>query len=136
MNRDEEAKQGPEQPEAGSRAMRHPGRTWTERYQQPLKYCRYSDRGYDGKPRIYFKFDFPPGQHKVGDTVYAILKELKHLDRSPERGGGMTHTGLRCNTASLWQLPDTPIGRTTADILDARLRELARQLENDLGTSR
>lgn len=136
MDADEDAKQEKEPPKAKSRAMKHDGRTWKERYEQPVKYCRYTAPGFDGKPRIFFKFDLPPGQHMVDPEVYAILKELKHLDRSPERGGGVTHTGLRNRNATLWHLPDTEIGRTAADIIGGKLRDLAHKMKQESGIGR
>src|SRR5437868_2667182 len=120
MERDEEPRSGTAEAVAANetKAGPRPDRVWSERFVPPVKFRRFTGRGFDGTQRIYIQFDLPPEQDRLDPRVYEILKELKYLDRSPEHGGGFTHTGLKAvsngrqKAGSLWSLPDTPIGRT------------------------
>lgn len=109
------------------------GRTWTERLVHPVKYRRYAANGAENKRYIYFEFELPQGETRIPQGAYDILKELTTLGHQP--------TGLKCVrgsgqvTGTLWKLPNTPLGRTTADIIDARLFDLAHRLEEEQGRS-
>jgi hypothetical protein len=65
---------------------------------------------------------------------------MKHIDRGIEHGGGQRHTNLTFRRSKkhgrVWRLDDTPTGRTVADIIDVRLRDLAATLEREPGQSR
>ena len=124
-------------PDGWAKGFPRPDRMWTERFVQPVKFRRFTGRGRGSKPMIFIQFDLPPGQDQLDPNVYAVLKELKYLDRSPEHGGGQCPTGLssmssaRHKPGTLWALPDNPVGRTAADIVAARLFDLARQMEQE-----
>jgi hypothetical protein len=89
-----------------------------------------------------FKFELAPGQSDLPQGVYDILHELKYLDRNPVtgHGSGRCPTGLAFNRSKkhgrVWVLPDNPTGRTAADIIDAKLRDLAHKLEREPGQIR
>lgn len=111
------------------------GRTWTERLVQPLKYRRYAANGAEGKRYIYFEFELPKGETRIPQAAYDILKEMTTMN-------GRTHTGLKCVrssrqvTGTLWSLPNTPVGRAAAEVVDAKLLDLAHLLEAEQGHSR
>lgn len=133
MERDQESEQGSEK-------GKKPGRGWTERFTGSIRYRRFTDIDAGGKKAILFKFELAPGQSDLPQAVYDILQEMKYLKRSPEHGGGQQHTNLTFNRSKkhgrVWRLDDTPTGRTTADIIDAKLRDLAHQLEQELDPGR
>ena len=60
--------------------------------------------------------------------------------RGRRNGGGQHHTGLAFNRSKkhgrVWRLPDTPLGRTAADIIDAKLADLAAELADESGRDR
>lgn len=111
------------------------GREWTVRVTGPIRYRRYTGLNQGGLPSIFFDFDLPPGQRDVPDDVYKVIKSVKQLPRPEGKGQGMRYTGLEFRQG-IWRLPDDPLGRTAADVLDARLRELAERIEHDQGTTR
>jgi hypothetical protein len=113
---------------------KHSGRSWTERSNGKIRYQRFSDVNGGGRPSIFYRFEVPPGQDEVPQAVYDILNSLKRMDRGGhERGGGDFFTGLKFRRdtrhGKVWELPDTPTGRTVADMLDSRLAELACRVE-------
>lgn len=99
-----------------------PGRTWTERLEHPVKYRRYTANNAAGFPFIFLKFDFPPGQSTLHPEVFSVLQEMTTLD-------GRTATGLKLVRdkihGKVWRLPDSEIGRTAADVIDGKLRDIA-----------
>jgi hypothetical protein len=109
------------------------GRGWTSRFTGPIRYRRFTDIDAGGKQAILFKFELAPGQQDLPQEVYDILNELKHLKRSPEHGGGQQHTNLAFNRSKkhgrVWRLDDNPTGRTVADIIDAKLKQVAEKIE-------
>jgi hypothetical protein len=125
--------------DAGDSAGKRPGRGWTERFTGPIRYRRYTDLDAGGRPSVIFRFELAPGQSDLPQAVYDVLHELKYLDRNPDfpQGGGKYPTGLGFNRdkkhGRVWRLPDTPTGRTAADIIDAKLRDLAHDLEQGGG---
>jgi hypothetical protein len=104
-------------------------RPWTQRTKGDVQYVRYTGKGYDGKEHIFFKFNLPVGQRLVGQPVFDILQELRTLDGYPT--GLKNVKGRQYPKGMLWQLPDNPVGRTAADIIDAKLSDLAHQMESD-----
>jgi hypothetical protein len=132
---DDETKRG--KSDTGSKDWPRPDQIWAERFVQPVKFRRFTGSGRSGKPLIFIQFDLPPGQDQLAPNVYAILKELKHLDRSSERGEGLCPTGLKSESSArhksgtLWSLPDNPVGRTACDILWAKLIDLAGHMESE-----
>lgn len=111
------------------------GREWTVRLNGPVPYRRYSGLNEGNRETIFFEFDLPPGQREVPPEVYAVIKSVQYLERSPEHGGGRCNTGLECRRG-IWQFPATHTGRTAADILDAKLADLAQQLDNEQSQTR
>ena len=107
-----------------------PPRPWTQRTHEPLRFVRFVDTDGEGRPSIIYRFGDPGGPGAVPDEVYAILDDLNRRDH-PE--GGQIDTKLRFKRdkkhGRVWTLKNDQTGRTTADILDARLLDLARQME-------
>ena len=110
-------------------------RGWTRRITGPIQYRRYTGLNHANLPSIFFDFDLPPGQRDVPEDVYKVIKSVKTLPRLSEGYYGTQDTGLECR-GGIWRLPDTPLGRTAADALDFRLRELAERIEHEQGSSR
>ncbi len=110
-------------------AGERPGRSWTERF-GPIRYRRFADLDGGGRPSILFKFELAPGQSDLPQPVYDILHKMKHLQRP---SCSQFDTGLEFTRDTkhgrVWRLPDHKIGRLTADIIDAKLRDLAHQME-------
>jgi len=117
-----------------------PGRGWTERLTGSIRYRRFTDIDAGGRPSILFKFELAPGQNDLPQAVYDVLNQMKHLDGGSEHGGGNRHTGLTFNRSKkhgrVWRLPDDPTGRTAADIIDAKLSDLAATLDSEQGQAR
>lgn len=125
-------KQEKEQTDAEA-AGKRPGRGWTERFTGPIRYRRFTDTDVSGRPSILFKFELAPGQSDLPQEVYDVLHQMKHLDRGAGHGDGQHHSGLTFQRGrqhgKVWRLPDNETGRTTADIIDAKLSDLAHKLE-------
>lgn len=111
------------------------GREWTVRITGPVRYRRYTATNHVNKPSIFFEFDLPPGQREVPKEIYDAIKSVQFLPRSPEHGGGVRATGLEYRQG-IWRLPNNSLGRTAADMLDARLAELAERAEEQQGRGR
>jgi hypothetical protein len=128
MERDEETDKKAE-PKGGKPP---PPRPWTQRTQPtlPLPFVRFVDTDGEGRPSIIYRFGFPSGPSELPKEVYDILRDLKHREAVD---GGQFSTLLRFKRdrkhGRVWTLPNSPSGRATADILDARLLDLARQME-------
>jgi hypothetical protein len=121
-----------ETPQDGEKATgQRFGRPWTERFSGPIRYRRTSDLiGTDR--RIVFEFFLQPGQQTIDPAVRQILNRMKYLDRNPngEHGNRPQPTGLKSSRhGTRWDIADTPTGRMVADIIDAKLRDLAATLE-------
>jgi hypothetical protein len=99
-----------------------------------VQYVRYTGKGYDGKEHIFLKFNLPAGVVKLDQPVFDILQELKTLDGYPT--GLKNVKGIQYPKGVLWQLPANPVGRTAADLIDAKLSDLAHQIENGQGPAR
>lgn len=114
------------------------GRGWTSRFAGRIRYRRFTDLDAGGRPSIFFKFE----SSDLPQAVYDILHELKYLNRNPngEHGNGLCPTGLAFNRSKkhgrVWRLPDNPVSRVAADIIDAKLTDLAHQLEQEPGRGR
>jgi hypothetical protein len=112
------------------------GRGWTQRFSGPIVYRRFSDIDAGGRPYIFFKFELPPGENNLPQPVKDILNDLKHLKRDPAGGHsgpsptGLTYTRDRFH-GRVWKVADNEIGRTAADVIDARLTDLAEKLETE-----
>lgn len=126
--------------DAGKAGGDKPGRGWTSRFKGPIRYRRFTDIDAGGRPAIFFKFEQAPGQTDLPQEVYDILHQMKHLDRGSDHGGGKHHTNLTFKRSKkhgrVYRLDDNPTGRTTADIIDAKLRDLAHELESHEKRSR
>lgn len=116
------------------------GFTWTERFTGPISYVRYTDTDGEGRPSIIFKFDQPPGGADLPQAVYDVLHDMKHLNRGDKWGGGKYESGLRFKRdkkhGRVWTLPNNSTGRTTADVLDARLLDIAEKIQQEPTQSR
>ena len=112
------------------------GRTWTRRYSGPVVYCRYSGIDAGGEPRIFIKVDAPNGPSELAIAVHDAINQLKHVDRGTggSRPTGLTFTRDRIH-GRLYKLPDNPLGRFAADLIDAKLSYLAEKVEKGRGRS-
>jgi hypothetical protein len=123
----------------GKQEHEQPGWTWTRRVGS-VSYRRFT--GLDGgdRPSIFFRFDLPSGQNELPQEIYDILHELKHLHRKAQHREGSQFTGLEFKRdprhGRVWRLPNDPTGRTAADIIDAKLADLAEKIEREQGPSR
>ena len=130
----------PEASKDGDSAADRPGRTWTVRCTGAVRYRRFCDEDGGGRPSIILKFELPAGQTELPKQVYDVLHSMKFLDRSQGHGRGKqpTHLEFKRDTkhGRVWRLPDTPTGRMAADIIDARLADLAKLLDNEQGKVR
>jgi hypothetical protein len=127
-NHDQESEGVPAEP-----GRKRPGRSWTERFSGQIRYRRFSDLDAGGRPSIFFKFELAPGQSDLPQGVYDILHELKHLQPRTGRDSKPQPTNLEFSRTKkhgrVWRMPDNPQGRTAADIIDAKLADLAAKLE-------
>jgi hypothetical protein len=135
MEREQSSDQGKSQPRSG--------RIWAERYSGPFRYRRFTDTGVgkDGPMDcIFFKVEVPPNHPEVETTVYEVFNGAKKLPRLSPGQSGYRHTGLSFSReprhGRVWRLPDTPEGRNTADVIQARLDELAEKLKMEQGPAR
>src|SRR5271157_2528360 len=108
-------------------ANRHGQRTWTQRLTGPVQYRRYTAKGFDGPPRIFFEFSLPPGQDRLDDAIFAVMKEHQtHQDGYP------SHLTSRKN-GTLWSMPEHEHNRALADRIDMVLQYLALKIEQEPG---
>jgi hypothetical protein len=123
------AEPGPTTRQAAGERPRHtgPGRPWTERYEHPVKYRRFTARDGSGKEKIMFKFDLAPGQDKPPQELIDVLHKHQKTDE-----GYPTHLRFESDpvVGKVWKLPSTELGRATADSLDQALSSLAHKLAN------
>jgi hypothetical protein len=126
--------------DAGIPAKDEPGRGWTKRLTGQIRYRRFTDLDGGGRPSIFFKFELAPGQSDLPQEVYDILHELKELKVRPGRDSQPTPTHLEFSRTKkfgrVWRLPDNQKGRTAADIIDAKLSDLAATLDSEPGQTR
>lgn len=115
------------------------GRTWTQRHTGPVRYRRFTDVDGRGRPSIFIKIELPPGQIDAPPEIYNILREGRYLPIGSDHKTGK-RTGLEFVRDPLhgrvWCLPNTHIGNTVADVIDARLAELAERMEQEQGPNR
>lgn len=119
-------------PDADKSAEEGPLRGWTKRLTGPIRYRRFTDLDAGGRPSIFFRFELAPGQSDLPQGVYDVLHELKHLKARPGRDSEPQPTHLEFTRTKkhgrVWRMPDNPQGRTAADIIDAKLADLAAEL--------
>jgi hypothetical protein len=104
------------------------GRPWTERYEQPARYVRFTGKDDRGHRRIFVKFDLPPGEEKPHPEVLAVVQAYKRTAEGHPTGLHFSHDAVHGKT---WSLPDDPLGRETADKLDMALNEVAHKIERE-----
>jgi hypothetical protein len=104
------------------------GRPWTERYEQPVRYVRFTGKDDRGHRRIFVKFDLPAGEEKPHPDVLAVVQAHKRTEDDRPTGLRFTHDQVHGKT---WSVPDDPLGRETADKLDMALNEVAHKIERE-----
>jgi hypothetical protein len=108
------------------------GRGWTSRFTGPIRYRRFADTDGGGRPSIILKFELAPGQTDLPQAVYDVLNQMKKLDRP---SGGQYDSSLEFTRDTkhgrVWRLADHKVGRLAADIIDAKLRDLAHKLDQE-----
>jgi hypothetical protein len=109
-----------------------PGRGWTERYEQPVKYRRFVARDMTRREQIMFKFDLPAGQDKPDERILAVMREHKETSEGYKTG---LHFDADPVHGKVWKLPATPLGRDTADRIDTELNGVAHKIEAEQGIS-
>ena len=110
----------PKRQETGSRSLQ---REWARRVRGPVQFREYTAKGYNGGPFIFFEFSLDPGQDRIGDDVYGLMKEHKtYPDGYPT---GLTSRKNGC----LWSLPENESTRALAECIKMSLKSLAERLE-------
>lgn len=128
----------------GRERPRGPGRPWTERYDQPVAYRRFTLKDHEGREQILFQVALAPGETKPPEEVVEAFRGHKYWKdgkpyglaadaRSDEESYS---TGLQFGTnkkyPKAWVLPATEFGRDVADSLDQALAAVAKKLESGL----
>lgn len=121
-----------------------PGRAWSERFIQPIKYSRSNFKDAGGKHLIAFRFDLPEGTTKPSEELLAVLRNHKVFNRgkpiglTPHAGNdpesistGLHYEDFGPGLGKLWVMPNGELGRTVADSLDMALNNLAKKIERD-----
>jgi hypothetical protein len=114
----------------GNGTKKERGRGWTRRLTGPVQYRRYTSMSNVGAPCISFEFSLPPGQDRLDDAIFAVMKAHQtHQDGYP------SHLTCRKN-GTLWSMPDHEHNRGLADRIDMVLQDLASKLERNPGQTR
>jgi hypothetical protein len=125
---------GPTACQAAAERQRHtgPGRPWTQRYEHPVKYRRFTARDGSGKEKIMFRFELAPGQDRPPQELIDVLHQHQKTDQ-----GYPTYLRFESDpvVGKVWKLPNTELGRATADSLDQALNTLACKLANGPGVT-
>lgn len=124
-----------------------PGRAWSERFIQPVKYSRSNFKDPTGKHLIAFRFDLPAGETKPSEELLAVLRNHKVFRQGKPVGltegagsdpesvsTGLHYQDYGSGLGKLWVMPNGELGRTVADSLDQALYGLVKQIER--GASR
>lgn len=132
----------PSHEEATPDPSKPPGRAWSERFIQPVKYSRSNFKHPEKGHLIAFRFDLPAGETKPSDELLAVLRNHKVFRQGRPVGlmEGAGHdpqaasTGLHYEDfgpglGKLWVMPNGELGRTVADSLDMALNSLAKKME-------
>jgi hypothetical protein len=118
-----------------------PGRGWTERYEQPVAYRRFTLRDQHGAEKILFTFSLPKGQSKPDEEVIDVMRDHKFWKGGKPNGlaedartdGESYPTGLQfggnAKFPKAWVLPNNALGREVADSIDRALQEVASKLQ-------
>jgi hypothetical protein len=100
-----------------------PVKSWTENYNQPLRYEKFTD---DRSHKIMFRFKLPDGQAKPPEEVLALMRA--HT-QTPEGGAtGLQFRDLRSH-GKVWVIPNDAEGRDLADKIDFKLSQLAVKMQ-------
>jgi hypothetical protein len=117
-----------------------PGRGWTQRYEQPVAYRRFTLKDEHGADKILFAFDLPPGQYKPDEEVVNVMRDHKYWKDGKPYGHAEDartseqsySTGLQFGTNAkfpkAWVLPNNALGRKVADSIDQALDGVANKL--------
>lgn len=134
----EPAKTGRERP-------RGPGRPWTERYEQPVAYRRFTLKDHEGREQILFQVALAPGETKPPEEVVEAFRAHRYwkdgeaygLAADARNNEESYSTGLQFGSNNkypkAWALPATEFGRDVADSLDRALEAVARRLVGEPG---
>lgn len=117
-----------------------PGRGWTQRFEQPVAYRRFTLKDEHGAEKILFTFNLPAGQAKPDEEVidvmrdhkfwkdgkpYGLAEDARHSDESYSTG---LRFGSNTKFPKAWVLPSNPLGREVADSIDRALDGVAKKL--------
>lgn len=119
-----------------------PGRAWSERFIQPIKYSRSNFKDPTGKHLIAFRFELPDGQTKPSEELLAVLRNHKVFRQGKPVGlsegasddpqavsTGLHYQDFGPGLGKLWVMPNGELGRTVADSLDLALHGLVKKIE-------
>lgn len=119
-----------------------PGRPWSERFIQPIKYSRSNFKSPTGKHLIAFRFDLPAGESRPSEDLLAVLRDHKVFKQGKPCGlteddgndrerisTGLHYQDFGPGLGKLWVMPNGELGRTVADSLDQALHGLAKRIE-------
>jgi hypothetical protein len=119
---DEAAPVAETEPEKGRRPYK-PVRSWTETYNQPLRYERFTD---DRSHKIMFRFKLPAGQAKPPEEVLELMRS--HMQTPEGEPTGLGFRDLRSH-GKVWIIPNDAEGRDLADKIDFKLTQLAAKIK-------
>lgn len=135
--------------ETTRQAARRPseaGRGWTQRYEQPVAYRRFTLRDQHGAEKILFTFNLPKGQSKPDDEVIDVLRDHKFWKdgrpngladdarTDPESYSTGLQFGVNAKFPKAWVLPNNAHGREVADSIDQALQQVANRMEAAVAT--
>jgi hypothetical protein len=109
------------------------GRTWVVRLSGPIRYRKFTALDGGNRRSIFYRFELPEGDTKLPPEVFAVLHEMKHL--RPRSGHGLKaqFSGLKFVNDTIhgkvWRLNNDETGRFTSEIIDAKLADLAGEID-------
>jgi hypothetical protein len=125
-----------------------PGRAWTERFLQPIKYSRSNFKHPEKGHLIAFRFELPPGETKPSEELLSVLrnhkvfKQGKPVGLTPDAAHsrdaiqtGLHYEDFGPRLGKLWVMPNGELGRTVADSLDQALYGLVKRIERGAARS-
>lgn len=117
------------QPEKERRPFK-PVRSWTETYNQPLRYERFSDARSN---KIMFRFKLPEGQAVPSDEVLQVMRS--NMQTPEGQPTGLQFRDLRAH-GKVWIIPNDEEGRDLADKIDFQLTKLASKIQAEHAAGR
>jgi hypothetical protein len=109
--------------ETAKRRPYKPVKSWTENYNQPLRYEKFTD---DRSNKIMFRFKLADGQAKPPQEVLDLMHA--HTQTPEGEPTGLQFRDLRSH-GKVWIIPNDAEGRDLADKIDFKLSQLATKMQ-------